>query len=98
MGAPGRWCAATVDAVAATIIRRCAGAPWRRTHGRILALAGEEVHELTGGAATVWEQLGAPTELDEFCERLATMTDASADDIRTAVHLLIDAGVIEECE
>lgn len=58
-------------------------------------LADAQIHELTGGAAIVWERLGLPTDIDDLCNVLSTDTGVSTDEIRTAVDLLVAAGLLE---
>jgi Coenzyme PQQ synthesis protein D (PqqD) len=38
----------------------------------VVSAAGDEVHELHGGAASVWTELDAPTTAHELVERIAS--------------------------
>jgi hypothetical protein len=62
----------------------------------------EDVHELSGGASAIWEELHAPRTLTELVDRLALAhgvePDEIGDQVEGCVRELLSLGALEEVE
>lgn len=72
--------------------QRSTEALWRRVGADVLVTtpADEEVHELSGGASAVWEQLRTPRTLVDLVDDLATAHGAEPPDIEAQVEGCLD--------
>ncbi|HEX6231076.1 MAG TPA: PqqD family protein [Actinomycetota bacterium] len=74
----------------------------RRVGAEVLVMTtdGPDVHELSGGAVAVWEELGSPRTVLEIVDRLAAEHAVEsaeiAEQVRGCVDQLVGLGLVEE--
>jgi hypothetical protein len=78
--------------VSADIVYRRAEVLWRRTYDRVVILVpgSGELVALQASAAHLWERLEQPGSLRELAEQLATIYDASAEQIVSDMEPVLD--------
>ena len=80
--------------------RRAPGVLWRRASDRALVLCGDDVHDLVGSAAAVWDVLHSSRTLEELLDVLAATFRVDRDVLRPDVRVLLvqleALGIIEE--
>jgi hypothetical protein len=87
--------------VSTTAFRRSERALWRRVGASVLVtmVDHDEVHELTGGAVVVWEELATPRAIDDVVRRLVRATGMTAGDlgaqVTACIQTLADIGALE---